>query len=272
MTWRGVANQPVGAARVADIRTYVAPDATTSPSPIDSFYDASQSIVRLGTPAAIGANTSLGPLLLVGLVSSTENYFRDIFAQVIRLCPTAQAAAADENVKLGSVVWHGSEDAIRAAFEHLSFADSDKLIASSKKYLNFQLHKGGVVSEFEKVCELRHGIVHSSGILAGKNAIVLHVPATTARLRINVGFAELQECANVCTTLVAAVNQGGFEELCRRWAVVWPKLPTWIPARRNELFRAIWRIFFSERDDANGSIPLRLTMTRCKNAVLREYK
>jgi hypothetical protein len=88
-------------------------------------------------------------------VSTTENYFRDLFTRVIRLCPVAKAASADQTVKLGSVVWHGGQDAERGAFEHISFAGAENLITTSKKFLGYSLKRTQLVEEFDKVCELR---------------------------------------------------------------------------------------------------------------------
>jgi hypothetical protein len=271
LTWRAAVSQTVGAARVSDIQKYVTFDPRAASSPIDSFYEASQALVKLGTPAALGAEPALGPLLLVGLVSAAENYFRDLFARTIQLCPNARAAASDENVKLGSVVWHSGGDAIRSAFEHISFADGERLLASCKKYLNLQLQRTGIVGEFDKVCQLRHGIVHAGSILGGKNATVLSLPATRMRLRIAVGFDQLQEAADICTSLVGTINSEAFAELCKRWAVAWPKLPTWNPKQRHVLFRSVWAICYSRRDANNGTIATPMTMVRCRNAVLREF-
>jgi len=61
-------------------------------------------------------------------------------------------------------------------------------------------------------------------------------------------------------------------DLCRRWVVVWPKLPMWDPTRRYDLFRAIWGVFYSTRDAANGSISTPMSMVKCRNAVLREFR
>jgi hypothetical protein len=213
----------------------------------------------------------MGPLLLVGLVSATENYFRDVFAGIIRLCPTAQSKSADHSIKLGSVIWHSGVDVERGAFEHISFASGERLIKSSKEYLAYTLKQTSIVDEFDKVCELRHGIVHSGAIIAGKNAIRLQLPPTKEPLRITVDFARLQECGSICTTLVASINSELFAELARRWAVVWPKLPSWNSERTHALFRQVWSTFFSAYDHTNGTIPTSLSLMKCKHRVLAEY-
>jgi hypothetical protein len=271
MSWRTAVNQSVGVARIADARQYVGPDNRAATSPIDVFYRASQDILRVGTPQFLIQHPSMGPLMLVGLVSATENYFRDVFARIIRVCPTAQSKSADQSVKLGSVIWHSGGDLERGAFEHISFADADKLVKASRDFLGFNLRQPALLDEFDKVCELRHGIVHSGAIIAGKNAIRLQLPPASEALRISVEFAQLQECGNVCTTLVASLNTDLFIEMARRWAVVWPKLPSWDQANSHALFKEVWHTFFSTFDQANGAIPTDLSLMRCKNQVASEY-
>jgi hypothetical protein len=267
MSWRDSISQSVGPAAIADIQQYVTAAIGHADSPIDTFYKASRELLTVGTPTFLTANRTMGALFLVGIVSITENYFRDIFSRIIRLCPIARAVSADQNVKLGSVVWHGGEDAERGAFEHISFASGENLIGTGKKFLDYRIRRTSVVQEFDKVCELRHGIVHSSSVLAGKNATRLHLAAASAPLRILVGFAQLQECAAICNSLVVSVNQELFVELARRWSKEWPKNPSWDPRQRHAAFRSIWEAFYSGVDAANGTIPHALTLVRCRNKV-----
>jgi hypothetical protein len=271
MSWRNSVNQTFGIARITDINTFVRAEAFTEETPIDIFYQASKDILLVGTPAFLSAHPSMGPLLLVGLVSATENYFRDIFSRLIQICPIAKATSADQSIKLGSVVWHGGRDVERGAFEHISFADVDTVIRASRNFLKYELQKTDTLLEFGKVCELRHGIVHSGAVLAGKNALNLQLPATTGTLRIEVGFAQLQECGAICTSLVASVNTELFSEMAKRWAVNWPRLPSWNIHQKHDLFKAIWNIFFSKQDAHSAAIPLSLSLTKCKNRVSSEF-
>ncbi len=271
MSWQESVNQAVGVARINDINGFIRSEASVLEAPIDVFYRASQEILLVGTPAFLTAHSSMGPLLLVGLVSATENYFRDIFARIIQLCPLAKAHASNQNISLGSVVWHGVRDMERGAFEHLSFADVENIIKTTRKFLNYELTRTTVLAEFEKVCELRHGIVHSAAVVAGKNAVRLGIPSSTQKLFINIGFAELQECGAICNTLVASTNTELFIEMAKRWAVSWPKLPSWDPNKKHGLFSSIWNSFYSAKDAASHSIPVELSLVKCKNRVMTEF-
>lgn len=267
MSWRDSVSQTAPAATIADVQQYIALGAVAPESPLDAFYRASQDIVKVATPAFLTANPAMGPLLLVGLVSVTENYFRDLFTKLIRLCPVARAKCADQSIQLGSVIWHGGLDAERGAFEHISFADAKRVVSTTEKFLDYKLKASSILAEFDKVCELRHGIVHSSAVLAGKNAIRLQIASAAGTLRIVVPFAQLQEAASVCTSLVVSINRELFVEMARRWAKEWPKRPSWDPAMSHSLFKSVWTIFHSAIDEANATIPSPMTLMRCKHRV-----
>jgi hypothetical protein len=96
MTWQQSVNQAVGVARLGDINDFVKEAPPIAEAPIDTFYSASQDILMVGTPAFLSAHPSMGPLLLVGLVSATENYFRDIFTRVIQV-PSCKSACCESD-------------------------------------------------------------------------------------------------------------------------------------------------------------------------------
>lgn len=272
MTWRKSVNQTVGSARINAISDYLGPAGGAAMSAIDTFYSANREILNVGTPTFLAAHPNIGPLLLVGVVSATENFFRDIFAGIINICPVAKSAAADQTMKIGSVLWHGKENLERGAFEHTSFADSGNIISNSHKFIGYQMKKTAIFEEFEKVCQLRHAIVHSGANLAGQNAIRLQLSPTLGGVRVNIGFAELQESANICTTLVTTVNQDLFAQISKRWAVDWPKLPFWDIRYDHNYFKKVWQCFFSEIDATSGAITAPMSLMKCKNCICSELR
>ncbi len=66
-----------------------APSSSVIDSPIDAFYATTQDILNVANPDFLQQHPSMGTLLLVGLISASENYFRDLFARIIRICPIA---------------------------------------------------------------------------------------------------------------------------------------------------------------------------------------
>jgi hypothetical protein len=161
-SWDNSVNQVSGANRITNINSYV-DELRLEETPIDLFYKNTRDIIQVATPTFLNSHPSIGSLFLVGIVSATENYFRDIFARLISFCPISKSCASNQSINLGSVVWHGGVNVERGAFEHISLAGSDSIIKTCKNFTKYDIKKGmalySVLEEYDKVCELRHGIV-----------------------------------------------------------------------------------------------------------------
>ncbi|MDR3565533.1 MAG: hypothetical protein P4N59_29415 [Negativicutes bacterium] len=273
--WRNSTNQSCAQERISDISTYITATSMVPKSPIDVFYKSIREILVTAVPTFFTQHPSIGPLLLVGIVSATENYFRDVLSRVIQICPIAQSSSAAKSINLGSVIWHSGVNLERGTFEHISLAGAESIITTCKQYLKFDIDNTGltfaILEEYDKVCELRHSIVHSGAIIAGKNAIKLGISPCCDIITIKIGFDQLQECASICSTLVVSFNTDIFEALCKRWAVDWRRRSSWNPGKQNEIFHKLWKICFSEIDNSNGAIMERLSMVKCRNKVKQEF-
>lgn len=249
-------------------KTFLNSSGHTCKSPIDAFYDGVSSVVTFGNANVLTAHEFLGPLLVVGLVSAVESYFRLIFGACIDICCTCQKHSVDQKISLGSAIWH-QEKIGRGALEHLSLADKKMIINQSEKFLGFKINKGSdtyaALTEFDKICELRHGIVHNSCNLPGTNAINLEVSVGAGPHRIVVDYARLQEVALVCRSLVAAYNIELFALMANRWAC------SWIPSKSHAHFKKLWAIFFSNNDLNAGNITNPLSLIKCRNEVSRTF-
>ncbi len=273
--WRNCINQTFGPSRIADIDNYISDRKINFKAPIDIFYDDQKNILSAANPNLLDKNPIIGPLLIVGLVSTTENYFRNIFGKLIKICPIAKKCSADKNINFGSVIWHAGKDFERGAFEHISFAGADNIKKTCNQYLGYKIKDSSqvasVLNEYNAVCELRHGIVHSNLIIAGRNAIKLQLSPTKSHLEIRAGFNEVQECASICTNLVASFNIEIFEVIAKRWAIEWPKTHWWKKENEFNIFKVIWNTFHSKNDEKVGSIPLSLSPLKCKNFIKKEF-
>jgi len=274
--WKRCVCQQPSACSIADIANYFLPvqDSEEEKSPIDHFYSDITKIINIGKPDVLALTPELGPLLLVAGISATENYFREVFSRIIKVCPISQAASGDKVIPIGSVIWHGSKDIERGAFEGQSLACSDTIIKASKNFLKYTIEKDvgtQIFDEFEKLCQLRHNIVHSSGLVAGKNAVSLAIPSSGKRLKISVDFAALQESLSICLTLVIGANKSLFIEMCKRWAVDWVKLPSWNHESEHEKFKSVWCLFYSKIDDEKGHIAKPLSVIKVRNQIKKFY-
>jgi hypothetical protein len=243
-------------------------------SPIDQFYQSRFSILKLGTSDFLQNHAFLGPLLLVGVVSAVENYLRQMLSHIIKICPCSKRTSAEQAVNFGAIVWHGSSDFERGAFEHYSFTDVSNIDKAFKNFVGFDLKKvslSSVLLEYDKICELRHAVVHASAIVPGRNAVKLHIESSQRPLRVNINYPELQEAALICSNLVTGLNLALFAEMVRRWAVEWPKLTPWSVDNAHNTFSTLWGIFYSNLDKNNNQIPNQLEMQTCRLAVEEEY-
>jgi hypothetical protein len=274
--WRLCANRPAAAVRIANIEAYVQGAPRHDAAPIDWYFTTTTTMLQAAQPSLLAAHPAIGALLMVGFVSATENYFRDVFARIVAVCPIAQEVAGQEKISLGTVIWHRGKVPERGAFEHLSFTSAENVRTTAKKFAAHELQKNGALEaalvEFEKICELRHGVVHSGGVVAGKNALRLQLRRAVPESTIAVGFAELQECADVCSTVVASANAELFASLMRRWALDWRRHQSWDATKANARFRELWRVFHSTFDAKNKQIPVVVSARKCQDLVRSEFK
>lgn len=276
MTWRNSVCMLTGRVVCPDANTLVSPLVGPSKSAIDEFYASTNATLTKIDPAFLANyGDDIAGLLFVGLISSTENYFRDILGFILSTCPVAQAHAADEKVQLGSLLWAENELQNRAAFEFLPFSSAASVRSAVTKFCNYQIKKNGtfdlMLMEFDKLCELRHAIVHSAHIVAGKNAIKLNLKKSSQALKVRIRYPELQASGSVCTSLVQAANNELFEAIVTRWARDWRNLPSWQPSNEASMLRSIRAGFLSTRDNDNNAIPNRQPVRSLKAKIRTDF-
>lgn len=259
MTWKNSACMSIGRVTCPDVNGLVLAIPRQDNSAIDEFYASTSATLTKIDPAFLAKyGEDIAGLLFVGLISSTENYFRDILGFILSICPIAQAHAADEKVQLGSLLWAEDHLQNRSAFEFMPFSNAENV---RKAITNFACHtikqKGTsdlMLKEYDKLCELRHAVVHSGHIVAGKNALKLGLRKSSSPLKVRICYADLQASGSVCTALVQAANNELFEAMVARWAVNWRNLPNWDPSQESRLLRKLRIGFLSTRDYDNNTI------------------
>lgn len=242
--------------------------------PIDAFKTSVKEIVQFGTPERLAENDFLGRLLVLSVVSAGEAYFRSILAASIEMCPVSQALSSERPVHLGGVLWHGNTGFSRSAFEHASFASVKELKKTAKDFVGFDLKDSefkALLDEYEKVCHLRHGIVHNDGFLPGRNAIQLQVGNPGKPQEIVVRYEQLQELAAVVSNLVVTFNRELFFEMCSRWAIKWRKRGDWDPSEEDRKFKTIWNTFHSREELKTRTGKSKITRAKCVQCVKAEF-
>ncbi|WP_225137377.1 hypothetical protein [Pseudomonas putida] len=269
--WKKSVSASATTTSIRDISNYVQGSYTPS-SPIDGFYEGRNQLLTAITPDFANAHPSVPPLILVGLISLVENYFREILAGIIIQCPKAKEKSASKPLNLATA-WIGYGELEKGAFENTSFSDADTIKKNLTTLIGYSISNTSQVltplEEFNKLCELRHAIVHSAGLLAGKNAVQLQLPSSKNSVKISVGFSELQEAAEICTSLVCAVNLELYIHISKRWLNEWPKIPAYKNKDFNVLFRDIWTLFYSNFDANNKLISDVLSPVKARNLIVK---
>lgn len=277
INWKDCVNKSAGNERIQNIQSYLTKEIISYKAPIDKFYaEVKKIIIYSSDIRMLEENDFLGPLLYVGIISRTENYIREILAECIKFCPICKSETANRNVSLGSIMWQKNGEFENGIFENISFSDSSAIKKELKNCLRVDINKNDllneILDEFDKLCQMRHAIVHSSRVLAGKNAIQLNIPPSNEKLSIRVGYAQLQECASICTACVMAFNLKLFKVMGHRWAVDWRHLTNfWDTEKEDEYFSRIWDVF-SSKIDRHDSDLAEMTKAGCINAIKREYQ
>jgi len=269
--WKTSVSAIVPTVTINDIADYVK-DEHLPGSPIDSFYRGRDALLNGINPTYAEQHESIPPLILVGIISLTENFFREIMAEIISVCPKAKEKSAGKTLNLATI-WFGYGKLEKGAFENISFADIENIKKNLKQLLGFSIDSSSQVSaplgEFAKLCELRHAIVHSGSLLAGKNAIKLSLPSSRYPAKIKFGYPEIQEAAEVCTALVCTINIELFKHISQRWLKEWPHTAAYANEDFHKLFKKVWAIFYSDLDSTRNLISSPLTMMKAKNDIIR---
>ncbi|WP_186672808.1 hypothetical protein [Sporosarcina sp. BP05] len=248
----------------------------SSISPIDEFKEAFTKLIQLGSSDYFQNFRDISSGLILSLISLTENYFRNILTRTILICPVSQIASSNQNINIGSVLWHGGNNIIHGVFENISFASGKEVKNASLKYLEFQIPKNSLLesifNEYDKICNLRHAIVHSDGFLAGKNATALAISKVDTKVRVKLEFAAFQEIGVLCLTLVTNYNDELFKELCERWSLVWRREYGITVTNEEEKFVEMWSTFVSSVDQLNGVISNEMSMVDCMQQIKSIYQ
>ena len=243
-----------------------------SDSPIDSFYKGRNLILRDISPEIANGNSMLAALSMVGFISLTENYFREVLAEIMAICPLAKVNAAEKSINLATA-WFGYEQIEKAAFENISFSNTDTIKKNFKAILSLTIESSNQIYQplesFSELCELRHSVVHSAGFLSGKNAVKLKLPSSPSEVSVNIDYDKLQEAAEVCTSLVCSSNLELFKHIAKRWLHDWPREVVYESSNMNESFKQLWSVFYSTVDENLGEIENNMTMIKTRNLIKR---
>lgn len=275
MKWRDAPNLQIGSLAPLSVTAYVERIYPINAPPIDLFISGRHELLTVARGLDGTTCAKVGPLMLVGIISESENYLREVISRILSICPISRKAAASKSLSYGSVFWAGARTTGRAIFDHQSLADR-KSIKDALSLVGYTIRDGSPLeaplNEFDKLCELRHAIVHTSRIISGKNATALELAPCSDGFQVAVDSAKLEDAALVASSFVYTVNSELFAHLSKRWAIEWRRSPSWIPSNENRLFGQIWSTLVSKSEPFVNSNGVKLTPAKVRKMIKDEFR
>lgn len=224
-------------------------------SPIDDYYEYVEHVLTLGQEEELEKSSTLGRLVLLGLVSGVETYFRAVLGELLRLCPVAQQCAANQLIPFGAVRHYGPASVALALFDSGSLAGDAEITQKTRKLLGLEIPRGSSLSaalvEFDKICHLRHAAVHARGTLARQNLIALGIEVPSKPLALEVSLGSLHQAGAACHSAVRAYNRFTYRATVERWIGNGLLSGTWRTDKA--AFQPLFELFVSKRDAAGPS-------------------
>jgi hypothetical protein len=201
---------------------FAAPGPSVDPSPIDQFIANTEVINIIYMPAPDPLPAEFGTLVLLGYMSAVESFFRALLRGLINIDEHTRRLAEPMNVSFGAALHHRPSLLPEALFEEMSFAGLRNIEIMLREIIGIKGQFPGeiltVLSEFKKVCELRHCCIHRFGKLGAKNAITLGLERHSQILEhpFSPTKDNLQEIADLLRTFAKTINNFIFHSVLNR--------------------------------------------------------
>lgn len=221
-----------------------------SVSAIDAFIENCKEISKLwaGQPTI---SPEFGRLLLLGYVSAVESFFRTVLRSIINTDAKVRSDAHSLVVPFGAVLYHDKRTVAEALLEGYSFAGEKDIKTAFNKFLdvsNIAKDMAAMLSDYEKICQLRHCCVHRFGKLGTQNGIVLGLEQHSSALEKPLALDKigLGEIASWLMSFAKATNNYMFRTLLdtsvnanNPHRVDW----AWVYTKDKAKFERIYRLF-----------------------------
>jgi hypothetical protein len=253
LTWRDV-NDPEQPA-ATDVAACCVPTPAAPASPIDEFIRHVAHVITLGSTNALDDSQTLGRLLVLGLVTGCETYFRRSIVGILNLCPVAKESASSHLVPLGAVDYYAADEVPLALFDGKSLTGYREIQKATRDFTGIELPNRGSLTilgeQYSRIGHLRHAAVHAHGNLTLGNVRAIGVSAAGRSHEVQVTHVQLQAIAADCLSFVRAYNRTMFEELVQRWISRGVIRSRWSDDWR--LVRRAHALFYSTEDGAQAS-------------------
>jgi hypothetical protein len=225
-------------------------------SPIDEYYVNSRILLLKSSSLAMSADQTMLQLLVLGQLSTTENYFRRLLANLVLACPVASRSACTQSVSFGSIAYYRRSELGYALLENNSLSSASEIKSQTGKLTGIQIPNNSSLSEalesFDKICHIRHAAVHSSGELNARNTREMGMTPAYS-LRLSLTPLGIQGVVGTCHNVVRAYNRFLYEKTLDRWIGGDVLLGDWSSDRAR--FSALYKLFYSTVDKVGYQRP-----------------
>ncbi len=235
-------------------------------NPIDTFLERHLALRRIngrlgGLEIGDDEEFITRELLLLGFVSATELFFRQLIARTTQSCELIRERAADDVLSYRAVRYYSEDDLEMALTERLSFTEEGMVAKTMRKYWGVETSRYALLHDaagrFESLCQLRHAVVHSGGMVNSRNSAGLLSSSAPSSVRIS--QVDLDKAAGVCLDLVRAANSEVGRALL--WGWIRNSLVNGDWAADRERYRTLLEVFLSEVEGSMGrSVQARLSI------------
>jgi hypothetical protein len=191
-------------------------------NPISEYFSKSSGLAAKLVTTPYSDDSEILGLLLLGVVSAAEFYFRRVLGQTITICPVCRQHAEMLQVPIAAFDFFSGSGYSNAlgSFEHESLADAAKIRAKCKIFTGLDVSSDPsadqAIKGFDLLCELRHCLVHSSGFAGLKACRALGVEQRSLQ-KIIVGKKEVFELLKLSHNAVRAFNRFLVNSIINRW-------------------------------------------------------
>ncbi|WP_157630356.1 hypothetical protein [Kribbella catacumbae] len=184
-------------------------------NPIDEFYSTHQGLTALG--GLVGQGTIrqeleelLAGQMVLGYVSATELFLRRLLAQSVRLCPNLRKRNSSVQIPFGALDFYEAKNIEHALTERVTFSEPGKVANVLRERFGISIKPNSslneAIAEFEGLCQLRHALVHSRGVVNSTNAEQFELPAGKGHCMVTLEHSEVAAAGAVCMNLVREIN------------------------------------------------------------------
>lgn len=247
-------------------------------SPIDSCFEKiiNLNLIYVKFTSIVGLSQGTidtqNNLILLGYISAVESYLREIIRKLIIIDKASRISSEVQQLNYGAAINYIPDMLPEALLEKCSYASKDNIIESFKTFLGLKGNSPNelinTLNEFEKICHLRHCVVHRFGKLGSSNAIKFGLDKHSKCLEkpLKLDSNKLFTINQVCENTVLVINDYLFKKILQR--TVDPEFQkwTWDLRKDKKEFSKYFELFISNiKPDANSNL------SKAYNE-LRDYK